>query len=92
MTQSTVEATTEPEGHQFLAGYLPLKTLWEGEDPLYPSEQSARWAVRTLGKQLAEVEAIAIHRRELLVRRDAFVRVIEDVAKKRFQRRMGICK
>ena len=71
----------------FLAGFEPLPTLWNGPAALYPSEQSARWAVRKLAPELAKAEAVAVHRRALLVHPQRFAEVAEREAFTRFQSR-----
>lgn len=89
MTASKEAARAEPPP-AFLADYKPFSTLWQGDAALYPSEQSARWAVRTLGAELAKAQAVAIHRRALLVHPERFAKVAGDVALARFQRRAGV--
>lgn len=44
------------------ADFQPLRTLWEGEAAPYPSEQSARWAIRQLNARLSAVGALGLHR------------------------------
>lgn len=52
------------------AEFRPLRTLWEGADAPYPSEQSARWAMRQLQPRLAPAGALALHRGMLYVHRE----------------------
>lgn len=49
--------------------FQPLSALWEGADAPYPSEQSVRWAMRTLAKDLAANGALARHRGMVFVHR-----------------------
>ncbi len=72
---------------QFLEGFEPLTVLWQGPNPLYPSEQSTRWAVRTLGAKLADAQAVAVHRRALMVHPQRFASVVEREAIERFKQR-----
>jgi hypothetical protein len=76
-----------PTTANFLPGFEPLTTLWNGPAPLYPSEQSARWAVRKLGSELAKAQAVAVHRRALLVHPQRFAEVAEREALMRFNHR-----
>ncbi len=73
--------------YEFLPGFKPLTVLWEGDSPAYPSEQAARWAVRRLQSDLAKAEAVAIHRRQLMVHPERFFEVVGREAITRFQKR-----
>lgn len=69
------------------AEFQPLRTLWEGPDAPYPSEQSARWAIRQLDGRLAQVGALGLHRGMLYVHMAKFVvlarqHAIEQAAKR----------
>jgi len=72
---------------KILAEFHPLDFLWSGATPPYPSEQSARWAVRMHRAALAAGRALALSRGRLLVHPDRFVSVIEDESIKVMQRR-----
>lgn len=50
-----------------MPGFIPMRGLWSGGAPLYPSEQSARWARRRLEPYLIEAQAIARLRGEIVV-------------------------
>ncbi len=73
----------------FLAEFRPLKELWEATPPLFPGEQSARWWMRNHGPQLAEVRAVAIHRRALFVHPQRVAEVIEREAIETYRARAG---
>lgn len=51
----------------FLGRFVPLSVLWEGGNPAFPSEQSARWALRELRGPLAAAGALAVHRGRTMV-------------------------
>lgn len=73
------------------AEFQPLRTLWEGPDPAYPSEQSARWAIRQLDVRLAQAGALGLHRGMLYVNLSKFVEVARqhaiEQAAKRYERK-----
>lgn len=83
MTQSTYHTSMLPN-------FRPVSRLWEGENPPYPSEQSARWAIRQMKHELAAAEAIALHRGRTFVNPNKFGEVAEriaiDLAKTRWAR------
>lgn len=73
-----------------LRDFYPVCSLWEGKCPLYPSEQSARWAIRQHRRALAEAGAIALHRGRTLVHVSRLTSVMEraalEAARKRYCR------
>lgn len=74
---------SQQEAQQVLSGFVPLAALWEGVDespPLFPSEPSARWFSRVHREELVNAQAIARHRRLILVHPERFARVVEKVA------------
>ena len=73
----------------FMAEFRPLKSLWEGADAPYPSEYSARWAVRKLRDELAQAQAVALHRSRLMVHPQRFAQVAERVALQEFSSRVA---
>jgi hypothetical protein len=62
------------------AEFQPLRALWEGDSPPYPSEQSARWAIRQLEKRLAAAGALGLHRGMLYVHRQKLIEVAREHA------------
>jgi hypothetical protein len=64
----------------FMAEFQPLKLLWEGANPPYPSEFSARWFIRKTRAELAAAQAIAIQRGRMMVHPQRFAQVAEQVA------------
>lgn len=73
-----------------LPGYQPVACLWSGNSPAFPSEQSARWAIRQHRAELAAASALALSRGRLLVQPELFVRVIERASIEAAQRRAGL--
>lgn len=70
-----------------LPGFVPLRALWSGESPLYPSEPAARWAVHTMRPELAEARAVALHRRRTFIHPERFASVVERRALSQFRER-----
>ena len=73
----------------FMAEFQPLKSLWEGSNAPYPSEYSARWAVRKLRDELAQAQAVALHRSRLMVHPQRFAQVAERAAIEEFSSRIS---
>ena len=73
----------------FMADFVPLEKLWDGPNAPYPSEYSARWAVRKLRDQLATAQAVALHRSRLLVHPQRFAEVAERAAIEEFACRVN---
>ena len=71
----------------FMADFQPLRTLWEGSNAPYPSEHSARWEVRKLRDQLAQHQAMAMHRGRMLIHPLRFAEVAERAAIDQFVNR-----
>ena len=71
----------------FMADFVPLEKLWDGPNAPYPSEYSARWAVRKLRDELAKAQAVALHRSRLMVHPQRFAQVAQDAAIDEFSRR-----
>lgn len=71
----------------FMAEFVPLEKLWEGANAPYPSEHSARWAVRKLRDELVSAKAVALHRSRLLVHPVRFAEVAERAAIAEFSNR-----
>ena len=72
----------------FMADFQPLRALWEGSNAPYPSEYSARWAVRKLRDELAQAQAVALHRSRLMVHPQRFAQVAEQAAIEEFAARV----
>jgi hypothetical protein len=68
----------------FLAEFQPFSVLWSGPNPPYPSENSARWAFRSLQLKLAESNAVAFHCGRYLVHPTRWAQVAEQAAIDRF--------
>jgi hypothetical protein len=75
----------------FMADFVPLEQLWEGTNAPYPSEHSARWAVRKLRDELAKAQAVALHRSRLMVHPIRFAQVAEQAAIAEFSNRTLSC-
>lgn len=69
-----------------LGGFIPLCALWDedaaavGGAPLFPSEHSARWFLRTNYAALVEASAIAVHARRILIHPQRFESVATRLA------------
>jgi hypothetical protein len=72
-----------------LEGYQPIRALWDGEEQIFPSEQSARWALRQYKAKLAEADALALHRGCLFVHVQRFESLLEQEAIKKAKLRYG---
>lgn len=77
-------------GAPFMADFQPLCALWEGPQAPYPSENSARWALRQLRDQLAQAQAVGLHRNRLMVHSQRFAEVAERAAIAQFAARAGV--
>jgi len=73
----------------FMPEFVPLNKLWEGSNAPYPSEFSARWAIRKLREELARAQAIAMHRNRMMVHPQRFSQVAERAAIAEFSSRVG---
>lgn len=71
----------------FMADFVPLSQLWEGPNAAYPSEYSARWAMRNLRDELAKAQAVALHRNRLMIHPQRFAQVVEQSALAGFSNR-----
>jgi hypothetical protein len=72
-----------------LGEFQPLASLWTGDAAPYPSEQSARWELRTLRRELAEAGALALHRGRLFVHPQRLAAVLERAAVERVRARVA---
>ncbi|TFZ03366.1 hypothetical protein [Ramlibacter rhizophilus] len=77
MTKKKEDPTWDPV---MGAEFHPLRALWEGANPPYPSEQSARWAIRQLQRRLADVGALGLHRGMLFIHMPKLVQVAREHA------------
>ncbi len=73
----------------FMADFEPAKSLWDGPSAPYPSEFSARWAVRKLRDKLVKEQALAMHRGRMMVHPHRFAKVAEQAAIEEFSSRAG---
>jgi hypothetical protein len=73
----------------FMADFQPLSALWNGPQAPYPSEYSARWAVRKLGEDLVKSKAVALHRGRYMVHPQRFAEVAEKAALAEFSNRLS---
>jgi hypothetical protein len=71
-----------PAGHMpVLAGWVPISSLWDGPAALFPSEQSARWALRgELKNRLVDAGALARLRGRLFIQPERAALTIENKA------------
>jgi len=73
----------------FMAEFVPLNALWEGLQPPYPSEHSARWAFRKLRNELASAQAVATHCGRNMIHPQRFAEVAERAAIAEFSNRVN---
>lgn len=73
----------------FMPEFKPLASLWTGPGAPYPSEFSARWAVRKHREELARAQAMAVHRSRLMVHPVRFAQVLEQANIAAFVQRVG---
>lgn len=76
--------TAEGAAVTVLPGFEPMKVLWSGDAPLYPSEAAARWALFTMRSELVKEGAVALHRRRVLIHPERYAAVIERRALQQF--------
>lgn len=72
----------------FMADFQPIASLWAGMNAPYPSEYSARWAIRKLRDELVKAQAVALHRSRLMVHPQRFAQVAEQAAIQEFSDRL----
>ena len=65
---------------QLLPGFAPLAELWEGVSPPYPSEYSARWALKRHRDALKAANGLAVHCGRLYVNRAVFMEIVRAQA------------
>lgn len=77
-------------GPAVLPGFKPLRCLWEGASPPFPSESVVRWQIRKLGKALADAQALAYYQHQLWVHPERFCQVVSQEAINHFGKLRGI--
>jgi hypothetical protein len=77
---------TEP---LLLRGFQPVSVLWEGDNPPYPSQQSALWAVRQIRRELAAAEGIALHRGRTMINLEKLAVIVNRLAIEKAKARCG---
>lgn len=77
-----------PQPHAVLVGFNPLNALWEGSAPIFPSENSAKWAIRDprLRPKLVANRAVAFVGHSRVVHLERFARAYEEYCFERFER------
>lgn len=63
-----------------MAGFEPMRALWEPPGAPYPSEMAARWALRQHREKLVAASALAVHRGRIQVHLQRFSQVMERAA------------
>jgi len=84
---ATQQARKRVPAVEILVEFRTLDVLWSGSNPPYPSEQSARWAVRMHRAALVESRALALSRGRVFVHPERFSSVIETQAIEAMRRR-----
>lgn len=74
--------TDTPKYPPILGGFIPLGALWDeaGGAALFPSENSARWFIRSHRAELLQAQALAMHAGRMLVDPERFGIVARAVA------------
>jgi hypothetical protein len=75
-------------GHPVLPGFVLINELWTAVRPFFPSEQSARWFLRTNRAQVIEKKALAYAGGRLWINAERAAEVIEQVAILRAESRL----
>lgn len=72
------KSTQDGAGH--LPGFVPISELWQSGESraIFPSEQSARWFLRSARDELATARAVALHAGRLMVHRARLLYVLEE--------------
>lgn len=78
---------TKRNATEVLGRFKPIRVLWEGAGAPFPSEQSARWALRDIRGRLAEADALAYHRGRLQVDIEKAAAVIREAAVEKARKR-----
>ncbi len=63
-----------------LPGFDPLESLWQGDSPAFPSEHSARWAVKQKRPVLLKANALALFRGRIFIHRERFMAALQTAA------------
>jgi hypothetical protein len=78
---ATFETTREGASLELLLpGFAPVAALWEGETPVFPSENSARWLIKQQRQALLDAQALAMHRGRLFFHRERLLQVAREHA------------
>ncbi len=79
---ATKSKTKQAPPVPFLSEFKPMSWLWENSPPIYPSEHSARWAMKNpmLRELLMKANAVAVHRGRFLVHPERFAKAAEELA------------
>jgi hypothetical protein len=80
------KAESEAAAAQVLPGFAPLQSLWEGEAPLFPSENAVRWLIRQQRQALIDAGALA-HLGRTLVHRERLLEVVRRQAIEAYKQR-----
>lgn len=86
---ATANSKDDEVGVISLPGFVPLRSLWQGESPMYPSEHAARWALRRNEAEFLKARALALCRGKVYVHRERFTATAEQVAVSDYARRHG---
>ncbi len=78
MQQKTVTAAVEQPQFMPFHGWLPLPALWETPGG-FPSEQSARWAIRIYRAELTKAGALVHYRRRMYFEPAKFKETLERI-------------
>jgi hypothetical protein len=72
---------------EVLPGFDPIHRLWDCEPSAFPSENSARWAIRQHRQALIDAGALALHMGRTFVHRERMAKVMHDQALQAYKQR-----
>jgi hypothetical protein len=72
-----------------LGEFVFVSQLWTGENPMYPSQQSALWALRQMRRALAQGGALALHRGRTMIHPKKMAQIAEEIAIEKARKRYG---
>jgi hypothetical protein len=83
------KVNTQQLSGPLMGQFWPVSVLWEGDGALFPSEQSARWALRGIRSRLAKAGALAYHRGRLQVDPGKVAEIAREIAIEKACQRYG---
>jgi hypothetical protein len=85
---ATLESTDQAAAAlEVLPGFDPIHLLWDGQPAAFPSENSARWAIRQQRQALIDAGALALHMGRTFVHRERLAKVMREQALEAYKQR-----